>query len=142
MRTVDENGREITAHDPAKGYLVPAQLLIKHHEAVEAVEEIGHYETVAEYPSGGKDLAWVVDTPGVDAQEAWDEFEEVLQFVPFTEQELRENRIAELKQNLRDSDYHILKVVEGATTLAEIAGVIVKRAAWRKEINELEERQR
>ena len=142
MRMIDENGQEITAHDPAKGYLVESQILVKHHEAVEAVEEIGHYETVAEYPSGGKDLAWVIDTPGVEAQEAWDEFEEVLQFVPFTEQELLANRIAELKQNLLDTDYHILKVVEGATTLAEIAWVIVKRAAWRKEINELEERQR
>lgn len=141
MRMIDENGREISAHDPARGYLVEAQILVCHHEAVEAVEEVGHYEVAAEYPNGGKDLAWVVDVPGVEAREAWDEFEDVLQFVPFTDQEIRARRITELKQLLRDSDYQVLKVVEGATTLLEIAGTIAKRAAWRKEINELEERQ-
>ena len=49
-----------------------------------------------------------------------------------------EMRIAELEQNLADTDYHIFKLAEGAITLAEIAEIIEKRKAWRKEINELE----
>lgn len=48
-------------------------------------------------------------------------------------------RIQELKQKLDDTDYNILKIVEGAATLIEMEDVISQRAAWRKEINELEE---
>lgn len=47
-------------------------------------------------------------------------------------------RIEELKAALADTDYVILKVVEGAATLADYAAVIQNRAAWRKEINEIE----
>lgn len=50
-------------------------------------------------------------------------------------------RISELKQNLADTDYNILKIVEGAATLSEMASIIAKRAQWRKEINELEREQ-
>ena len=52
--------------------------------------------------------------------------------------ELALERIAELKQNLFDTDYNILKVIEGAATVEEMVEVIAKRAAWRKEINDLE----
>lgn len=138
MRIVDQNGIELSDFDPKKGYLVEKQLFIKHHEAVEAAEEIGHYEVVAEYPNGGKDVEWIVDTPGVEAREAYDEYETVQQFIPFTAAQLAMQKIEELKQQLRDSDYHILKIVEGAITLQDCAEVIKKRASWRKEINDLE----
>lgn len=138
MRILDEYGVEISAFDPTKGRVEEKKILLKHHEAVEAVEEVGHYEVVKEYPNGGKDTEWVVDVPGVEAREAWDEFETVLQFIPFTKQELATQRIAELKQMLRDTDFHILKIVEGVATLRECAEIIAKRIAWRQEINELE----
>lgn len=138
MRMIDENGVEITTHDPDRGYLTQRRILAKHHAAIEAVAEQGHYETVREYPNGGKDVEWVVDVPGVEAKDAWDEYEDVQQFVPFTAAELSARRIAELKQQLLNTDYHILKIVEGAATLKECAEVIAKRAAWRREINELE----
>lgn len=138
MRIFDKNGVEITAPDTAKGYLAPDRLLLRSHAAIEAVAEQGHFETVREYPNGGKDVAWVVDVPGVEAKEAWDEYEDILRFVPYTAIEMAQQRIAELKENLQNTDYMILKVVEGAATLAEIAETVKKRAAWRKEINELE----
>jgi hypothetical protein len=59
-------------------------------------------------------------------------------FIPYTDRELVDMRIRELKGLLSSTDYKILKVVEGATTLSEIAEVILQRAEWRKEINELE----
>lgn len=96
MKIVDENGIEIESPDLEKGHLKEDVLLIKHHPAVEGVEEQGHYETVAEYPNGGKDVAWVVDVPGVKAQEAWDEFEDVLRYIKFTELELK---IREFEKN-------------------------------------------
>lgn len=48
-------------------------------------------------------------------------------------------RIAELKQMLADTDYHIIKMAEGEATFEECSEIIAKRKAWRKEINELEE---
>lgn len=138
MKIIDEKGVELISYDSSKGYLKEAKRFVQHHEAVEAVEEQGHYEVTAEYENGGKDVAWVVDKPGVEAREAYDEYEAVLQFVPFTEAELALRRIEELKQKLQSTDYNILKIVEGALSLADCADVIKQRAAWRREINELE----
>jgi hypothetical protein len=138
MRIFDRNDTELEVFDETKGYLIEDRLLVNHHEAIVEVPEEGHWETLVEYPNGGKDVEWVVDVPGVKAQDAWDEYEDILRFIPFTELELVTNRIAELKQLLQNTDYNILKIVEGASTLAECAEVIAKRASWRKEINELE----
>jgi hypothetical protein len=129
---------EVFEPDLTKGKLVPDKRFVIHHDAVEEIPEVGHYNTIMEYPNGGKDVEWVVDTPGVKAQDAWDEYEDILRFVPFTELELATNRIAELKQKLQDTDYHILKVVEGALTLDDCTEIMAERASWRKEINELE----
>ena len=138
MRIFNIDNIELFEPDMTKGRTITDKLLVKHHEAIEEVPEQGHYETIMEYPNGGKDVEWIVDVPGVRAQEAWDEYEDILRFIPFTELELATNRIAELKQLLQNTDYNILKIVEGASTLAECAEVIAKRASWRKEINELE----
>ena len=139
MRILDQDNNEIKEPDYTKGQTVEDRVFVKHHEAVEAVPEQGHYETVAEYPNGGKDVEWVVDVPGVEAAGAFDEYEEILRFVPFTSKELAEIRMGELKQKLAETDYNILKIVEGAATLVSCAEVIKQRAAWRKEINKLED---
>jgi hypothetical protein len=138
MRIFDELDNLLETFDETKGYLKNDSLFIRRHEAVEAVEEQGHWETIAEYPNGGKDVDWVIDVPAVEAKEAWDEYEDILRFVPFSAKELAERRVAELKGKLFDTDYKILKIVEGASTISEMTDVIKQRAAWRKEINELE----
>lgn len=111
MDMYDEQGNPVTDYDPAKGRL-EMQKRIHHHEAVEAVEEQGHWETVAEYPeTGGKDVQWVVDAPGVEAREAWDEEETYWLYIPYTEEELAqmeadrnqptpEERVKELEEAL------------------------------------------
>lgn len=138
MRIFNIDDIEIFDVDTSKGRTVPDKRFVKHHDAVEAVKEEGHWDTVKEYPNGGRDVKWTVDVPGVKAKEAWDEYEDILRFIPFTNVELANNRIAELKQMLQDTDYHILKIVEGAATLSDYRDIIAKRASWRKEINELE----
>ena len=138
MRIFDENDNELFEYDRAKGHLKSDKLFIKHHPQVEAVQEEGHWKTVAEYPNGGKDVEWVIDVPKVEAKDAWDEYEDILRYIPFTERELASHRIIELKGMLKATDYNILKVVEGASTLSEMAEIVKKRASWRKEINELE----
>ena len=47
--------------------------VVVHHDAVQHVEEQGHYEVVALYPNGGKDVRWVVDVEGVVGHDAYDE---------------------------------------------------------------------
>ena len=91
MRILDQNGMELENPDLSLGYLREEKILIVHHEAVEAVEEQWHYETVAEYPNGGKDVAKVIDIPGVEARDAWDEYETVQRYVPYTDEELAEH---------------------------------------------------
>lgn len=90
MKIFDENGNEMSSFDESLGYLEEERRFVAHHEAVEAVAEVGHYEVVAEYPNGGKDVAWVIDTPGTAAREAWDEYETVQIFHPYTAEELAE----------------------------------------------------
>lgn len=140
MRIFDEFGNLLDSYYETKGRLVNDRILVCQHKAVEEVKESGHYEVEREYPNGGKDLRWVVDVQAVKAQESWDEYEDILRFIPYSAKELAELRISELKAHLSDTDYNILKIVEGAATLAEMASVITRRALWRKEINELEEK--
>ena len=126
MDMYDEQGNPVTDYDPAKGRL-EMQKRIHHHEAVEAVEEQGHWETIAEYPeTGGKDVQWVVDVPGVEAQEAWDEEETYWLYIPYTEEELAqmeadrnqptpEERVKELEEALE-------LLLSGATEVTEDEG--------------------
>lgn len=126
MDIYDEQGNPVTDYDPAKGRL-EIQKRIHHHEAVEAVEEQGHWETVAEYPeTGGKDVQWVVDVPGVEAREAWDEEETYWLYIPYTEEELAqmeadrnqptpEERVKELEEALE-------LLLSGATEVTEDEG--------------------
>lgn len=87
MKIIDINGTPIESPDLTKGYLKPETQTI-HHDAVAGVEEVSHYETLAEYPNGGKDVQKVVDVPGVEAQDAWDEEEQVQVYHLYTAEEL------------------------------------------------------
>lgn len=87
MKIIDSNGVEIATPDLTKGYLKPETQTI-HHDAVAGVEEVSHYETIREYPNGGKDVKKVVDVKAVPAQEAYDEEVEVQRYVLYTAEEL------------------------------------------------------
>lgn len=43
-----------------------------------------------------------------------------------------------LKQNLRETDYTVIKIAEGAATREEYEDIIAQRIQWRARINELE----
>lgn len=87
MKIIDSNGVEIANPDLTKGYLKPETQTI-HHDAVAGVEEVSHYETIREYPNGGKDVKKVVDVKAVPVQEAYDEEVEVQRYVLYTAEEL------------------------------------------------------
>lgn len=90
MRILDENGAVLDSPNLETGYLLPEKRLIAHHPAQPGTEEVGHYEVTAEYPNGGKDVQWIVDIPGVPAKDAWDEYEDILRFIPYSPEELAE----------------------------------------------------
>lgn len=138
MRILDSDGVELIESDElhSKGYLTQETINTVFHEAVEAVEEVGHYETIAEYPNGGKDVAWVVDTPGQTARDEYWETEDVLRFVPFTTAELAQKTIAGLTMQLRSTDTAILEKLEGllgCTSLKELLSWLTSAASELKE---------
>lgn len=96
MRIIDSNGVEIANPDLTLGYLKPETQTVR-HDAVEAVAEVSHYETIAEYPNGGKDVRKVVDVPGVTAKDAYDEEVEVQRYILYTADELAEQAAAREK---------------------------------------------
>lgn len=71
----------VTLHD---------RIFIAHHEAIEAVKEVYHYETEREYPNGGRDVKKVVDIPAVEAKEAWDEYDDIQRYKLYTPEEYAE----------------------------------------------------
>ena len=87
MKIIDTNGNPIESPDLSLGWLEDKTQII-HHDAVAGVEEVSHYETLAEYPNGGKDVQKVVDVPGVEAKDAWDEEEQVQVYHLYTAEEL------------------------------------------------------
>lgn len=95
MKIIDSNGVEIANPDLTKGYIKPETQTI-HHDAVEGVEEVWHYEFKT-YPNGGKDRWKVVDVPGVAAKDAYDEEVEVQRYILYTADELAEQAAAREK---------------------------------------------
>lgn len=87
MEIYNENMELIGNPDLTLGYL-KSSTRTEHHPAVEGVQEKWHYEVVKEYPNGGKDVKKVIDVPGVEAKEAWDEEIPIQIYIPYTLEEL------------------------------------------------------
>ena len=102
-------------YDFTKGRMVE-NIEIIHHAAVEGVSEVGHYETIAEYPNGGKDVKWVVDTPYVAAMEEYDEEKKTQTYILYTDEELAEierNRIPTLEERTEALENAMLELIMG-----------------------------
>ena len=125
MEIYNERMERIENPDLSLGYLVPGTRT-EHHEAVQGVPEKWHYETVAEYPNGGKDIRRVVDVTGVEAREAWDEEIAIQIYTPYTAEELAqmeaernkpttEQRLAALEEENRQLKEALDLLLSGAT---------------------------
>ncbi len=55
-----------------------------------------------------------------------------------TEEQIKEQRITQLKRQLSLTDYAVIKIAEGVATKEEYAEIIAQRRQWRQEINNLE----
>lgn len=101
MKIIDENGAAIENPDLTLGYLVDDTEPVE-HPAVEGVEEVSHYETVTEYPGGGRDVKKIIDVPGVTAQASWTEQVPVQRYIRYTAEELAAQEEARKKQEAKD----------------------------------------
>lgn len=101
MKIIDENGAAIENPDLTLGYLVDDTEPVE-HPAVEGVEEQWHWETVTEYPNGGKDVQKFVDRPGVQAQEEWVEQVPIQKYIRYTAEELAAQEEARKKAEARE----------------------------------------
>lgn len=104
MKIYDETLKnELVNPDLNAGKLELAQKLVAHHDAV---EEVWHYEvmksTITEECPEGLRIA-ITDTPSSDA---WDEYETVQKYVPFTAEELTEiaKKKAEEQEALKQAE--------------------------------------
>jgi hypothetical protein len=117
MKIIDENGIELENPDFSLGYLKEEVQTI-HHEAVEGVKEKFHYETIREYPNGGKDVRKVIDVPGVEAKEAWYEKVAVHRYVRYTEEELaviRERNKSPYEERIKELEEALELLLSGVT---------------------------
>lgn len=111
MQVFDESKtRELTEYDLSAGYLKPDKRFIAHHEATEAVEGQFHYETIKEYPNGGKDVKKVWDVQPQEAREAWDEYEDIQVYIPYTQEQI----------NARLSAQYIPSVTKSAAAVGKM----------------------
>lgn len=123
--------------DLTKGRVAPKAVFVAHHDAIEAVEEVSHIETITR-PSGKLVEKKIIDVPAVKGKDAWDEYEFVLVYRPFTEKQLAKKEIATLKKKLADTDYQAIKYAEGLINEYDYAEIKRQRQEWRDEINRLE----
>lgn len=101
MKIIDETGAVIESPNLTLGYLTDDAEEIT-HPAVEDVEELFHYETVAEYPNGGKDVKKVIDVMGVPGREAWTEQVPIRKYIRYTAEELAAQEEARKKAEARE----------------------------------------
>lgn len=87
MKIIDENGAALENPDLTLGWLRDETETVE-HPAQEGVPELSHYETVAEYPNGGKDVRKIIDREGVPARDAWTEQVPIQRYILYTAEEL------------------------------------------------------
>lgn len=109
MRIVDSQGNELTNVDYDKGTTEPHKLLIAHHDAVEPQEAV--YDTVFVSKGEKGDLyEFRLVTPAVYGEEAWDEYEDVLLYTPYTAEQLAD--IAKKKEEEEKRQEELRKQAE------------------------------
>lgn len=127
----------LTEYDLKKGYL-SADKLEHLIPKIDGVKEQGHYEVIAEYPNGGKDVKWITDVYGIESVEEHIEYEDIMVYIPYSDNELAEQEINVLKQQLFDMDYKTSKYVDGDYTEEQWREIVAERKSIREKIRALE----
>ena len=106
MKIIDENGAALENPDLTLGWLRDETEAVE-HPAQAGVPELSHYETVAEYPNGGKDVRKIIDREGIPARDAWTEQVPIQRYIRYTAEELaakeEERKKAEAREMLPET---------------------------------------
>lgn len=106
MKIIDENGAALENPDLTLGWLRDETEAVE-HPAQEGVPELSHYETVAEYPNGGKDVRKIIDREGIPARDAWTEQVPIQRYILYTAEELaakeEERKKAEAREKMPET---------------------------------------
>lgn len=122
MKIIDETGAVVENPDLTLGYLTDDTQPLE-HPAQEAVAEVAHYETVAEYPGGGKDVQRVVDVPGVPAKPAWTEQLPIKRYIRYTAEELAAQEEERKKQEAKERLPETVAALQAALADADALNV-------------------
>ena len=122
MKIIDETGAVVENPDLTLGYLTGSTEEVT-HPAVEGVEEQWHWETVTEYPGGGRDVQRVVDVPGVPARPAWTEQLPIKRYIRYTAEELAAQEEARKKQEAKDKLPETVAALQSAQADADALNV-------------------
>ena len=118
MKILDETGAVVENPDLTLGYLTDDTEEIT-HPAVEGVEEQWHWETVTEYPNGGRDVQKIVDRPGIQAQEEWVEQVPIQRYIRYTAEELAAQEEARKKAEAREKLPETVSALQAALADAD-----------------------
>lgn len=126
--------------DFEKGYLKPDKKFVQHHEAVEARNAV-YKDRVEKLPNGSTQVWKDLILPAVEAKEAYDEYEDIQVYVPYSAEELKEHRLTTLRsrrENLLVSfDKYKSNVDYGIEPETEIQHE--NMIAWYKDLLDLKE---
>lgn len=144
MYVYNDNFNPLEEYDLEKGKLVPKEIDVTHRYVIDT-EEVGHWETIKEYPeTGGADVTWRIDTPEsghwetyrdgdtlfpnypVSIPDDWSKDHDAFSvfsyyvYVPYTEEEL-----AEIGKQ-KSEDERLAKIDELKSKLANTDYVLIK----------------
>lgn len=96
------------------GYLADDKRLVRHVDAVE-----GHTEYIEHtyYDENGKVFGVsksIDEEKSTSSQPAYDEYEDIKVFVPFSEEQLKQNKIDQLQERLTELSRDIVQIYAGA----------------------------
>lgn len=136
MKIYNQEKTEILENpDLKKGYLIKDKIVIKIIPATEEIKEQFHYETIKEYANGGKDVKKVVDVPYQPAKPESYEYDNIQVYIPYSQEELKNQRIAEIKSRLEELNKDFIQSMIGAV----IPDIEEKKAEFISLHNELRE---
>lgn len=78
-----------TQIDYDKGHLVEDKRFVMHHEAVQAQDAV-YVDRVETLLNGSTQIWKDLETPAVEAKEAYDEYEDIQVYIPYTAEELKD----------------------------------------------------
>lgn len=74
--------------DLSKGKIITDVITVQVDETPR-VDEKGHYEVITEYPNGGKEVRWIIDTPAQEYIPSYEKKEEIQIYIPYSKKELK-----------------------------------------------------